>query len=66
MCVCLRAAGLQPDTANAGCTVSENTEPCASAAKPEGGRHAVRQARISRAKNEGERRTGFSAEQREV
>ena len=44
------AAALQPDTANAGCTFSENTEPCASAAKPGSGRHAVRQAKISRAK----------------
>lgn len=58
------AAALQPDTADAGCTFSENMEPCASAAKPGNGRHAVRQAKISRAKEEG-RRTGLSAEQKE-
>lgn len=54
-----------PDTANAGCTFSDNMEPCASAAKPESGRHAVRQAKISRAKEEGRRRGGLSAEQKE-
>lgn len=40
----MTAAAVQSDTANAGCTVSENIEPCASAAKPVSGRHAVRQA----------------------
>lgn len=60
----MTAAALQADTANAGCTFSENMEPCASAAKPGSGRHAVRQAKISRAKEE-VRRTGLSAEQKE-
>lgn len=54
------AAALQPDIANAGCTFSENMEPCASAARPGSGRHAVRQATISR-----ERGAGLSAEQKE-
>lgn len=49
----MTAAALQLDTANAGCTFSENMDPCASAAKPERGRHAVRQAKVSRAKEEG-------------
>ncbi len=57
------AAALQPDTANAGCTFSENMEQCASAAKPGSGRHAVRQAKLSRAKEEG-RRKCLSAEQK--
>lgn len=58
------AATLQPDSANAGCTFSENMEPCASAAKPGSGRHAVRQAKSAGAKEEGSR-TGQSAEQKE-
>lgn len=43
---------LQLDTTNAGCTFSENMGTCASAAKPWSGRHAVRQAKVSRAKEE--------------
>lgn len=58
----MTAAVLQPDTANAGCTFSENMEPCASAAKPGSGRHAVKQAKVSRAKG---RKTGLTAEQKE-
>lgn len=54
---------LQPDTANAGCTFSENKEPCASAPKPGSGRHAFSQAKVSRAKEE--ERTGLSAEHKE-
>lgn len=57
-------SALQPGTAYAGCTFSENMEPCASAARPGSGRHAVRQAKISRAK-EGRRRTSVSDEQKE-
>lgn len=47
---------LQPDTANAGCTFSENKGPCASSAKPGSGRHAFSQAKVSRAKIRGEDR----------
>lgn len=58
----MTAAALQPDTAYAGCTFSEDMKQCASAAKPGSGRHAVRQAAVSRAKEEGGTE-GLSAEQ---
>lgn len=51
----MTVAALQPDTANAGCTFSVNMEPCASAAKPRSGRHAVRQANISKRRREEEK-----------